>query len=117
MTKKTDMDNWMKESSIPHNNGKIKWYVIAPLQGDSGGGGHYVGEYDMTDWYKGWDIVFADANKWADVYLDDDQWWQVCRQDMVKDMMWNVFTALQESNNLDDIWINWVEYKKELEDE
>ena len=91
-----------------------KWYVIAPLQGDCGSGGHYVGEYDMTDWDKGWDIMFADATKIADKFIDEDCAWQACSHAMVEDMMWNVFTALQDSDSLDSTWINWDEFKQEL---
>ena len=30
-----NMDNWMDEYGIPHDNGKIKWYILA-YQEDGG---------------------------------------------------------------------------------
>ena len=108
----SDMDNWMDvEYGIPHDNGKIKWYILAYQEG----GGHYLGEYDMTDWDKGWVIVYADALKCVGKFINDDAAWQICRHDMVNDMMWSVFEALEESKSLDSTWINLDEYKKDWE--
>ena len=111
-----DMDNWMQESGIPHDNGKIKWFIFS-LQGDSGSGGHYVGEFDMTDWEEGWKLVFAKAESVAEKYLDEDEWWQTLREDQVVDVMWNVFTALHDAGStlLDEHWVDWEQYKKDME--
>ena len=105
-----NMDNWMDEYGIPHDNGKIKWYILA-YQED---GGHYLGEYDMTDWDKGWDIMFADALKCVDKFIDGDGW-QVCRHDQVLDMMWGVFNALEQSKSLNSTWIDLDAYKEDWE--
>jgi hypothetical protein len=105
------MDNWMDEYGIPHDNGKIKWYILA-YQED---GGHYLGEYDMTDWDKGWDIMFADALKCVDKFIDEDGQWQVCRHDQVLDMMWGVFNALEQSKSLNSTWIDLDAYKEDWE--
>jgi len=107
----TDMSNWMDEYDIPHDNGKIKWYILAYQEG----GGHYLGGYDMTDWDEGWGIVYADALKCVGKFINDDAAWQICRHDMVNDMMWSVFEALEESKSLDSTWINLDEYKKDWE--
>jgi len=107
----TDMSNWMDEYDIPHDNGKIKWYILAHQED----GGHYLGEYDMTDWDKEWDIVYADALKCVGKFINDEAAWQICRHDMVNDMMWSVFEALEESKSLDSTWINLDEYKKDWE--
>ena len=106
-----NMDNWMDEYGIPHDNGKIKWYILA-YQED---GGHYLGEYDMTDWDKGWDIMFADALKCVDKFIDEDGQWQVCRHDQVLDMMWGVFNALEQSKSLNSTWIDLDAYKEDWE--
>jgi hypothetical protein len=106
-----NMDNWMDEYGIPHDNGKIKWYILA-YQED---GGHYLGEYDMTDWDKGWDIMFADALKCVDKFIAEDGSWQVCRHDQVLDMMWGVFNALEQSKSLNSTWIDLDEYKEDWE--
>jgi hypothetical protein len=105
------MDNWMDEYGIPHDNGKIKWYILA-YQED---GGHYLGEYDMTDWDKGWDIMFADALKCVNKFIDEDGQWQVCRHDQVLDMMWGVFNALEQSKSLNSTWIDLDAYKEDWE--
>lgn len=108
----TDISNWMDEYDIPHDNGKIKWYILAYQEG----GGHYLGEYDMTDWDKGWDIMFVDALKCVDKFIDDeDRKWQVCRHDQVLDMMWSVFDALRESKSLNSTWIDLDAYKEDGE--
>ena len=106
-----NMDNWMDEYGIPHDNGKIKWYILA-YQED---GGHYLGEYDMTDWDKGWNIMFDDALKCVDKFIDEDGQWQVCRHDQVLDMMWAVFNALEQSKSLNSTWIDLDAYKEDWE--
>ena len=97
----TDMTNWIKENNIPHKNGKIKWFVMSFEEE----GGHYVGEYDMTDWDKTFDeVVFPKAQKIADKFLDTNEW-QVIRGDHLFDFMLNVSHALYESGDFKNDWL------------
>jgi hypothetical protein len=100
------MTNWKEESGIPHEDGKIKWYIIGTEDSEY----HYLGEYDMTDWDKTWDVIYAEAEKIIDKY----QWeeWNVVRKDLLIDMMWNIFWALGESGDRDKEWIDLEEIKK-----
>ena len=95
------MKNWIEDGGIPNANGKIKWYVL----GSDEDAGHYVGEYDMTDWTKTFDeIVFPKAQEIADKFLDTDNW-QLIRKDHLIDMLYNVSHALYESGDFKDNWL------------
>jgi hypothetical protein len=99
------MENWMEDEDgfqrIPHDNGKIKWYVL----GFDEEAGHYVGEYDMTDWHKTFDeVVFPKAQEIADNFLDTDEW-KLIRKDHLIDMLHSVSHALYQSGDFRESWI------------
>lgn len=110
----SDMKNWMEDSGIPHDNGKIKWYAIGFEEDE----GCYVGEYDMTDWDKTFDEqVFPKAKAEADSMFHSDLW-QVIRKDQVIDMMHNLSIALHSSGDFKKDWIDadwWDEFDEEDE--
>ena len=110
----SDMKNWMGESEIPHDNGKIKWYAIGYEEEES----YYLGEYDMTDWDKTFDEqVFPKAQEKAGKYFASDLW-QVIRKDQVIDLMFNVANALYSSGDFKKDWISadWYDWLEEEED-
>ena len=102
------MTNWKEESGIPHKDGKIKWYIIGMEEDEY----HYLGEYDMTEWDKTWDEIYAKAEKTIEKYGWEE--WNVIRKDLLIDMMWNIFNALDESGDRDADWIDLKEYNEGL---
>jgi hypothetical protein len=115
----SDIKNWMEEKDgyqlIPHKNGKIKWYVLGFEQD----GGHYVGEYDMTDWDKTFnEVVFPEAEKIAHDWLFSNEW-QVMRKDQLIDMMFSVAGALYSSGDFKEEWVvgtDWYDWLDEVND-
>ena len=112
---KKDMSDWMQEKDgwqpIPHDNGKIKWYVLG-IEED---GGHYVGEYDMTDWNKGWEEMWVKAQDKANRFLGDYEW-TLLRQDQLIDIMFNVASALYSSGDFKKEWVvgnDWYDWLDE----
>ena len=86
--------NWMAEEyGIPHKNGKIRWFMI--------GRGEcmyeHLGVYDMTDWDKGWEKVWEDANDVATKRGEKIEEYEVMRQDQLEDLSHNVQAALFEA--------------------
>jgi hypothetical protein len=113
----SDMKNWMEAEEgfqpIPHDNGKIKWYVI----GTEEDGSHYVGEYDMTDWDTAWEEVWAKAQKYEKYF---DQMWTLVRKDQLIDMMFNVANALYASGDFKKEWVvgsDWYDWLDEEEED
>ena len=106
MSNTNNMANWKEESGIPHKDGKIKWYIIGMEEDEY----HYLGEYDMTEWDKTWDEIYAKAEKTIEKY----EWeaWNVIRKDLLIDMMWNIFGALDQSGDIDEEWIDLKAYKE-----
>jgi hypothetical protein len=115
---KQDMSDWMQADEdgwqpIPHKNGKIKWYVL----GVEEDGGHYVGEYDMTDWNTAWEVMWEKAKKMADKYMATE--WTLLRQDQLIDIMFNVANCLYSSGDFKEEWVvgsdwyDWLEEEKE----
>ena len=101
----TDMTNWMEAEEgfqpIPHKNGKIKWFVMSFEES----GGHYVGEYDMTDFDKTYDeVVFPKAQEMANKFLDTHEW-RLIRGDHLFDLMLNVSHALYLSGDFKNDWL------------
>jgi hypothetical protein len=95
------MKNWIEDGGIPNDNGKIKWYVL----GSDEDAGHYVGEYDMTDFTKTFDeVVFPKAQEIAEKFLDTHNW-QLIRKDHLIDMLHNVSHALYESGDFKKFWL------------
>jgi len=95
------MKNWKEESGIPHKDGKIKWFVMS-FDED---GGHYVGEYDMTDWDKTFEEqVFPEAQSIASDFLDTDEW-QLIRGDHLTDLMFNVANCLDSAGEFKKWWL------------
>ena len=108
-----DMKNWKEESGIPHDNGKIKWYVIGTEQD----GSQYVGEYDMTDWDKAWEEVWVKAQEFDGFFSEE---WTLIRKDQLIDMMFNVAGALYASGDFKGEWVvgtDWYDWLDEEEDE
>lgn len=109
------MKNWIEEGGIPNDNGKVKWYVLG-LGEDAG---HYVGEYDMTDWVKTFnEVVFPKAQEIADRFLDGDDDWRIIRKDQIIDVMHNLSIALHDSGDFKKDWIDsdwWDELDEEGE--
>ena len=101
-----DMANWKEENGIPHKDGKIKWYIIGMYAEEY----HYLGEYDMTEWDKTWDAMYVEAEKIATRCHFEE--WNVVRKDLLLDMMWNIFNALDESGDRDSEWIDLKEYNE-----
>lgn len=86
--------DWMDEKyGIPHKNGKIRWFMI--------GRGEFMykhlGLYDMTDWNKGWEKLWADASHVATVRGERVNDFEVMRQDQLEDLSNNVQAALFEA--------------------
>jgi hypothetical protein len=109
------MKNWKEDSGIPHKDGKIKWYVIGFEEDES----TYLGEYDMTDWDKTFEEqVFPKAQEDADSFFASDLW-QVMRADQLRDLMFNVASALQSSGDFKEKWIgnDWYDWLDEEDDE
>jgi len=109
----SDMKNWKEDSGIPHKDGKIKWYVIGFEEDES----IYLGEYDMTDWDKTFEgQVFPKAEEKAGKYFDT---WQVMRADQLRDLMFNVASALHSSGDFKEDWIgnDWYDWLDEEDDE
>jgi hypothetical protein len=106
------MKNWIEEGGIPNDNGKVKWYVL----GFDEDAGHYVGEYDMTDWDKTFkEVVFPKAQEIAEDFLTTDDW-QIVRKDHMIDVMHNISIALHESGDFKKDWIGtdwWDEFDEE----
>jgi hypothetical protein len=87
MSKKSD---WMNEEyGIPHKNGMVRFYLVSWEEDVSA----YLGWYDMTDWDKGWEKVWADAETKA----NNDQVFQVLRHDQLLDLKRNIDWALEEA--------------------
>ena len=110
-----DMKNWKEESDIPHEDGKIKWYIL----GFEAEEGMYVGEYDMTDWDKTFDEqVFPKAQEDANSLFESDIW-QVIRKDQLHNMMFNVSHALYGSGDFKKDWIgaDWYDWLDEEDEE
>lgn len=114
----TDMTNWKDadpaEGYIPHEDGKIKWYVMS-FEDD---GGFYIGEYDMTDWDKTFEEVFEKAEEIADRRLASSDW-EMVRKDQLVDAMYNISNALHESGDFKKDWIglDWWDDWNEGEEE
>jgi hypothetical protein len=110
-----DMSDWMQEEDgyqpIPHKNGKIKWFIMSHEED----GGHYVGEYDMTDWNTAWDKVWADAQKLAYDWLDTHEW-VLIRGDHLTDLMFNVANCLHDAGAFKEWWLP-LDYYDEFDEE
>lgn len=107
----SDMKNWKEDSGIPHKDGKIKWYAIGFGEDES----IYLGEYDMTDWDKTFDEqVFPKAQEDANSLFSSDLW-QVMRADQLRDLMFNVASALHSSGDFKEDWIgtDWYDWLDE----
>jgi hypothetical protein len=112
----TDMTNWMEDEegfqSIPHKNGKIKWFVMSfEMEG-----GRYVGEYDMTDWDKTFDeVVFPKAQEMANGLNTDE--WRLIRGDQLSDLMFNVANCLQSADVFKRWWLPISYYDDDFDEE
>lgn len=110
----SDMKNWKEETGIPHRDGKIKWYVLGFEEEESA----FVGEFDMTDWDKTFDEqVFPKAQEMAKHF--DQDLWQVIRGDQLRDLMFNVASALYDSGDFKEDWIekDWFDWYDEIKAE
>jgi hypothetical protein len=105
------MKNWKEESGIPHKDGKIKWYALGTEQD----AGHYVGEYDMTDWDTAWDKVWEEAQKNFDRFFSEE--WTLVRKDQLIDMMFNVASALYSSGDFKEEWVIGTDWYDWLDEE
>ena len=100
--------DWMtEEHGVPHKNGMVRFYLIGVGEDVFG----YLGWYDMTDWDKGWDKVWADAL----ASRNGDEDFQVLRHDQLEDLsrnvQWALFEALEDKD--ETTWLWW--YRKERE--
>jgi len=100
------MKNWIEEGGIPHDNGKIKWYVLGTNEFEY----EYLGEYDMNDWDKAFDVMFEKAQTAAEKFDD----WNVFRKDHVVDMMWNIACSLRESGDFKEEWLKLDIFDEEI---
>jgi hypothetical protein len=101
----TDMTNWKDadpaDGYIPHEDGKVKWYVMTMEEHEY----YYVGEFDMTDWDKTFEEVFAKAKDYMDKCFRHTDDWQMIRKDQVIDLMWNCASCLRESGDYKEEWL------------
>jgi hypothetical protein len=102
---KKDMSDWMEvdengHQPIPNKDGKIKWFVMSSEED----GGHYVGEYDMTDWDTAWEEVWAKAQEIAHDWLYTHEW-VLLRGDHLIDLMRNVSNCLHDAGLFKEHWL------------
>lgn len=103
--------NWMtEEHGVPHKNGMVRFYLIGTGEDVHG----YLGWYDMTNWDKGWDKVWADAL----ASRNGDEDFQVLRHDQLEDLarnvQWALFEALEDKD--ETTWLWWYRKEREAED-
>ena len=103
--------DWMtEEHGVPHKNGMVRFYLVG-IDEDVFG---YLGWYDMTDWDKGWDKVWADAR----ASRNGDEDFQVLRHDqlenLARNVQWALFEALEDKD--ETTWLWWYRKEREAED-
>ena len=103
--------DWMtEEHGVPHKNGMVRFYLVG-IDEDVFG---YLGWYDMTDWDKGWDKVWADAR----TSRNGDEDFQVLRHDQLEDLsrnvQWALFEALEDKD--ETTWLWWYRKEREAKD-
>jgi hypothetical protein len=103
--------DWMtEEHGVPHKNGMVRFYLIGVGEDVFG----YLGWYDMTDWDKGWEKVWADAL----ASRNGDEDFQVLRHDQLEDLsrnvQWALFEALEDKDETSMMW--WWRKEREAED-
>jgi hypothetical protein len=64
-----------------------------------------VGEFDMTDWDKTFEEVFAKAKDYMNRCFRGNDEWRISRKDQIVDMMWNVAGCLRESDEFKNEWL------------
>lgn len=105
--------HWMeKEYGVPHKNGHVRFYLIGVDEDVFG----YLGWFDMTDWDKGWEKVWAAAEKRRG---NNEEGFQVIRHDQLLDLSRNVQWALEEAledrDETTDMWWMRKKWKEEKE--
>ena len=101
--------DWMNEEyGIPHKNGMVRFYVV----GFDEDMFSYLGWYDMTDWNKGWEKVWADALEEPNFDINEGNF-QVLRHDQLLDLKNNVDWALEEAlEDKEETTFSWWWRKK-----
>ena len=90
----------LDSQDIPNDNGKVKWYVLGFSDFDYA----YLGEHTMTpdNWQSVIDALIDEGGETMGEVTD----WKLLRKDQLKDVMWNIACALNDSGDFKKDWLD-----------
>ena len=95
---------------IPNDNGKVKWYVLGFDDFDYA----YLGEHTMTpdNWQSVTDALIDEGGETMGEVTD----WKLLRKDQLKDVMWNIACALNDSGDFKKDWLGMDTFDDDLDE-
>jgi hypothetical protein len=89
----------LDSQDIPNDNGKVKWYVLSTEAYRY----EYLGEHTMTpdNWQSVVDALIDKGNETMGSLTD----WKLLRKDQLRDVMWNIAFALNDSGDFEKDWL------------
>jgi len=100
----------LDSQDIPNDNGKVKWYVLGFSDFDYA----YLGEHTMTpdNWQSVIDALVDEGGETMGEVTD----WKLLRKDQLKDVMWNIACALNDSGDFKKEWLGMDSFDDQLEE-